>query len=216
MKEHSLLKMTLAEFVGTFILVFLGGAAVASGQPVVVPAFAHGLTVLAMAYAYGHISSTVINPAVTLGLLVTGKIKVDKAIAYIVAQFAGGLLAALVLSAILGTNNVGPTTGSLTATNVWGAAAFEFVLTFILVTTIFQTAVFGKAGNHAGLAIGFVLAACILAGGTYTGASLNPARTLGPALVSGDLSYVLPYMIGLFGGGVVGALVQQYVFGPVE
>jgi len=99
---------------------------------------------------------------------------------------------------------------------VWGAAIFELVMTFFLVSTIYQTAVFGKGGNMAGLAIGLTLAGSILAGGTYTGASLNPARTVGPALVAGDLSYVLPYFVGIFGGGILAGLLHTYVLGDVK
>ncbi|MFO7320470.1 MAG: aquaporin [Chloroflexota bacterium] len=209
-------KPALAEFIGTFALVFIGGAAVASGQPVVVPALAHGLILAALIYAYGHISETHINPAVTAGLLIGGKITFARAIAYWVAQFAGGIVAALVLQIILGTNNVGPTVGSLTESNVWAAAAFEFILVFFLVSTIYQTAIYGKGGNMAAFAIGVTLAAAILAGGTYTGASLNPARTLGPAIVAGDLSYVLPYFIGMFGGGLFAGVLHTYVLGPIK
>nr|PZN55325.1 MAG: hypothetical protein DIU68_08580 [Chloroflexota bacterium] len=209
-------KPALAEFIGTFALVFIGGAAVASGQPVVVPALAHGLILAALIYAYGHISETHINPAVTAGLLIGGKITFARAIAYWVAQFAGGSGAALVLQIILGTNNVGPTVGSLTESNVWAAAAFEFILVFFLVSTIYQTAIYGKGGNMAAFAIGVTLAAAILAGGTYTGASLNPARTLGPAIVAGDLSYVLPYFIGMFGGGLFAGVLHTYVLGPIK
>lgn len=212
----NLAKPTLAEFIGTFALVFIGGAAVASGQPVVVPALAHGLILAALIYVYGHISETHINPAVTAGLMIGGRISLARAIAYFVAQFAGGIAAALVLQAILGSNNVGPTTGSLTATSVWGAAAFEFVLTFFLVSAVYQTAIYGKGGNMAGFAIGVTLTAAILAGGTYTGGSLNPARTLGPALVAGDLSYVLPYFVGMFGGGLFAGILHTYVLGPIK
>jgi glycerol uptake facilitator-like aquaporin len=76
---------------------------------------------------------------------------------------------------------------------------------------VYQAAVYGKAGNLAGVAIGLTLTGSILAGGVLTGASLNPARTLGPALAAGDLSYVLPYFIGIFGGGIVGGLLHSFV-----
>ncbi len=214
--NESLAKPFLAEFIGTFTLVFVGGAAVASGQPVVVPALAHGLILAALIYAYGHICETHINPAVTAGLLVGRQITLQRAVGYWVAQFLGGIVAALVLSGILASNNVGPTVGSLTSGAVWSAAAFEFILTFFLVSTVYQVAVYGKGGNMAGFAIGVTLAASILAGGTFTGASLNPARTLGPALVSGDLSYVLPYFVGIFGGGIAAGLLHTYVFGAIK
>ncbi len=85
-------------------------------------------------------------------------------------------------------------------------------MTFFLVSTVFQAAAFGKAGNLAGVAIGLTLGASILAGGTYTGASLNPARTLGPALIAGHLDYLIPYLIGIFAGGIVAGLVQANLF----
>jgi glycerol uptake facilitator-like aquaporin len=86
-------------------------------------------------------------------------------------------------------------------------------VTFIFVSVIFQAAVFGKGGTLAPIAIGLTLAACIFAAGPFTGASLNPARTLGPALASGNLSYILPYFVGIFGGGALAALVQTYLMG---
>lgn len=207
-------KPALAEFLGTFMLVFVGGAgAVMAGeQGVIVAALAHGLTVVAMAYAYGHISGTHINPAVTAGLLVGGHISLPRAVIYWVAQFAAGLVAAIIVNSLIGSP--GPTTGSLTATNLTGALVFEFFLTFFLVTSVYQAAVYGKAGNLAGLAIGMTLIACILAGGAYTGASLNPARTLGPAIVAGDLSYVLPYFVAIFLGGIAAGALHTFVLKP--
>lgn len=207
------MKAVLAEVIGTFILVFVGGFAVASGQGVVVAALAHGLALLFIIYTYGHISGAHVNPAVTAGLLVGGHIKLDRAVYYWVAQFAGAILAAIVLNLLVtGAAKDGQTVGSLTAGAPWSAALFEAVLTFFLVSSVCQTAVFGKAGNLAGVAIGLTLAASILAGGTYTGASLNPARTLGPALVAGDLSYLVPYLVGIFAGGIVAGLVHSRVF----
>jgi MIP family channel proteins len=207
----------LAELIGTFILVFVGGFAVASGQGVVVAALGHGLILVAIIYMYGHISGAHVNPAVTLGLLVGRKIDVTKAVIYWIAQFAGGIIAAVVLNILVpGAAAAGQTTGSLTAGSPWSAALFEAILTFFLVSTVYQAAVYGKVGNVAGIAIGFTLAGSILAGGTYTGASLNPARTLGPALVAGDLSYAVPYLIGIFAGGIIAGLVQSIVFKPGE
>jgi aquaporin Z len=211
---NKLTRALIAEFLGTFTLVFLGGIAVASGQGVVVAAFAHGFSVIHAAYSYGHLSGAHLNPAVTLGLLIGGKIETVRALLYMLVQFAAGIVAALVAQALVG--DTGQTTGSLTSSNVLLAVVFEVILTFILVSVIFQAAVFGKAGNLAGLAIGLTLVACILAGGTYTGASLNPARTLGPALVGGDLSYLVPYLVGTFGGGALGGLVQTYLVGSKD
>ncbi len=217
---NEIVKPVLAEFVGTFVLVFVGTAAVAStveiGFDVTVPALAHGLVVVALIYVYGHISGTHINPAVTVGLLVGGHINPAKAGAYIVAQFLGGIIAAFLLFALIDgePGNFGQTVGSITDSNIWGAAVFEAILTFFLVSSIYQAAAFGKAGEFAGIAIGFTLVFSILAGGPFTGASLNPARTLGPALVAGNLGYVLPYFIGIFAGGILAGLLQQYVLKP--
>lgn len=211
--DQKTLHAGLAELVGTFVLVFIGAFAVASGQGVAVAALAHGLALLTIIYVYGHISGAHVNPAVTLGLLVGRKVDIQTAVVYWIAQFVGALLAALMLVAILGSNaNLGETTGSLTGDAVWSAALFEAVMTFFLVSAVYQAAAYGKAGDFAGIAIGLTLAASIFAGGTYTGASLNPARTFGPALVAGNLGYLLPYFVGIFGGGVVAGLVHTYVF----
>jgi MIP family channel proteins len=212
--DQATMKAGLAELVGTFILVFIGGFAVASGQGVAVAALAHGFALICIIYTYGSFSGAHVNPAVTLGLLVAGKIDALKAVIYWIVQFVGAILAAFVISLILGSrSNLGETTGALTASSVWMAALFEGILTFLLVSVVFQAAVAGRAGNLAGLAIGLTLAACILAGGTYTGASLNPARTLGPALIAGNTSYLLPYLVGIFAGGAAAGAAHRYGFG---
>jgi aquaporin Z len=207
--DRDTLRAGLVELVGTFTLVFIGGAAVASGQGVAVAALAHGLALVGIIYLYGAHSGAHVNPAVTLALLIGRKIEMVKAVVYWIAQFVGAILAALVVNALIG--DTGETTGSLTASNVWLAAGFEVVMVFLLVSAVYQAAVYGNAGNFAGIAIGFTLAAAILAGGTYTGASLNPARTLGPALIAGHLDYVLPYFVGMFGGAILGGLFHGYV-----
>jgi MIP family channel proteins len=210
--DNKLLRSLIAEFVGTFTLVFVGvgAAAVAGTQGVVVAALGHGLVLVGLIYAYGHISGAHFNPAVTLGLLVGGKIEVTAAGLYMVAQFAGAIVAGFLAVAL--SVEGGQTTGSLTASAVGTAAIFEAVLTFFLVSAIYQAAVYGKAGGLAPVAIGLTLAGCILAGGVYTGASLNPARTVGPALAGGgDLSYVAPYLVGLFAGGALAGLFHSFV-----
>jgi MIP family channel proteins len=214
--DNALMKASLAELIGTFILTFVGGFAVtvAGQQGLVVPALAHGIILVSIAYTYGGISGAHVNPAVTIGLLVGGKIDAMKAGAYIIAQVIGAIIAAVVLNILVPGTNVGVTTGSLTATAPWTAAAFEAILTFFLVSTVYQAAVYGRAGNLAGVAIGFTLAGSIFAGGVYTGASLNPARTLGPALIAGDLSYVIPYLVGIFAGGIIAGLLHAYVLAP--
>lgn len=226
------MKELLAELIGTFTLCFIGIASVivAPQFGIVAPALGHGLVLVGLIFAYGHISGAQFNPAVTVGLLVGGKIDVVKAGAYIVAQFIGGIIAAYAVIALVGgadgasvlgfvgegNFNFGQTTGFLTDENVWRAAAIEGVLVFFLLSAIFQGAVYGKAGNNAALAIGLTLAALIFATGGMTGASVNPARTLGPALVAGDFSYLVPYLVGLFAGGAVAGGVHGYVLTPDE
>lgn len=213
---NPLVRSSIAEFLGTFGLVFVGGfAAINAGSGgVVVAALGHGMVLIGLIFALGHISGAHFNPAVTVAQLVTGKIDAAKAGVYIVAQLIGAVVAALIVSIVLESSAVlGETTGSLTADKVWLAALFEAVLTFLFVSVIFQVAVFGKAGTLAPIAIGFALMGCILAGGPYTGASLNPARTFGPALIAGNLDYVLPYLVGILAGGTLAGLVQQFVIG---
>lgn len=222
---NGLFKPFLAEFLGTFTLVFIGAAAVAvtgvAPFEVTVPALAHGLILVGLIFTYGHISGAHFNPAVTLALLVGGKVDVIKAIAYWIAQFAGAIAAALLLRITLdniplaeGVWGLGETTGPLTSSNVWVAAIIEGLLAFLLVSVIYQAAVYGKAGGLAPLAIGLTLAGLIFATGPFTGASVNPARTFGPALLAGNLDYVLPYFVGLFAGGALGGLVHRFVLNP--
>ena len=200
-------KNLVAEFIGTFALIFIGAGAVAIDiGGLIGAAFAHGFVVVAFIYAYGHISGTHINPAVTLGLLIAGEIKFVAAIGYWIVQFLGGLLGAVLLNAVLpNPSDLGVTILTEGVTPVQGLV-IEIVLTFFLVSTIFSTAVNGKAGDLAGIAIGFVLIACILMGGPLTRAALNPARTLGPAIVSGNYADIWLYFVGPCVGAIFAAL----------
>jgi aquaporin Z len=210
------LKAYLAELLGTFTLTFIGGLAVtvAGDQGLIIPALGHGLILVVIAFVYGGISGAHVNPAITISLLVGNKIKVNDAVIYIVAQVVGALLGAIVINAILPGAGAGQATGSLTASNLTGAGILEFFFTFLLATTVWQTAAHGRAGNLAPIAIGLTLAGCILAGGVYSGASLNPARSLGPAIIGGDLSYIPVYIIAQILGGVAAAAVSAYYLTP--
>ena len=200
-------KNLVAEFIGTFALIFIGAGALAITEANLVGvALAHGLVIVTFAYAYGHISGTHINPAVTLGLLIAGEIEFVAAIGYWIVQFLGGILGAVVLNAVLpNPGDLGVTILAEGVTPVQGLVV-EIVLTFFLVNTIFNTAVSGKAGNFAGLAIGLTLVLCILMGGPLTRASLNPARTLGPAIVSGNYADIWLYFVGPCVGAILAAL----------
>ncbi len=200
-------KNLVVEFIGTFALIFIGAGALAIGSANLVGvALAHGLVIVAFIYAYGHISGTHINPAVTLGLLIAGEIEFVAAIGYWVVQFLGGILGAVLLNILLpDPGDLGVTILAEGVTPVQGLV-IEIVLTFFLVNTIFNTAVSGKAGNFAGLAIGLTLVFAILMGGPLTRASLNPARTLGPAIVSGNYADLWLYFVGPFIGAILAAI----------
>ncbi len=216
------LKAALAEFVGTFTLVFIGAGAgalaAATGIGTLGVALAHGVALMVIVYAWGAASGAHVNPAVTFGLAVAGKIDWIKAVYYWVAQFLGAAVAAYLLAWLIGpssaVNGLGATVGSLTASEPLRTVVVEAVLTFFLVTAVFSSAVAGRNGNAAGLAIGLVLAMDIMMGGSLTGASMNPARTFGPALVTGHLDYFWIYVLGPALGGAAAALLFDQVFLP--
>jgi MIP family channel proteins len=193
------------------VLVGAGAGALGAGGLVGV-ALAHGLILVAIIYTFGHISGAHVNPAVTLGLMVGGKINPVKGAIYMVAQFAGAIVAAIVLTIVLPTGTqLGATTPATGVTSIQ-VLLIEGLLTFFLVSTVYQAAVYEKVGPLAGIAIGFTLAGAILFGGPLTGASLNPARTLGPGLVSGNLPEIVFYLIGIFGGGALAGLLHGFFF----
>lgn len=213
-------KVFVAELIGTFALVFVGSAVGLYDAGLVAIALAHGLTLAVFAYTLGHISGTHINPAVTFGLALNGTLRWGEAAVYWIAQFAGAVLAALVLNTVVGAVNpqafaAAQTRGVLTDQFPYYALAVEAVLTFFLVTTVLQTAVAGKAGPMAGWAIGTALTIAILAGGPLTGASLNPARTFGPAAVAGTARNGMMYLI-YFLGPLLGAAVAVGAYRLLE
>ena len=208
------IKALVAEFIGTFALIFIGaGAAQVSGS-LVAAAFAFGLVVMTFAFSYGSYSGSHINPAVTIGLLAGGQIKLGDAIGYIVVQLLGGIAGASTLFYVLG-DSAGAMGATVPAAGVGIGQAFvlELFLTFLLVNAIYHTAVSGKAGDFAPIVIGFIVTACILAGGPVTGASLNPARSLGPALFSdapNAISSLWIFFVACPLGGVLAALVYKF------
>ena len=203
-------KALMAEFIGAFALIFVGAGAGAVSGSLVAVAFAHGLVVLGFAYAFGDISGTHLNPAVTIGLLVAGKIESAKAIGYIVVQILGAIVAAFALKFTLGSL-AGSLGATVPAENVSAIQALlmETILTFIFFTVIYHTAARGAAGNHAPIAIGLTLVFAIMAGGNVSGASLNPARTIGPALAMGNFSSIWVYLIGPPLGAALAAIVAK-------
>jgi len=211
-------KVFLAEFIGTFALVFIGAGAGVASAGLLGVALAHGFTLAVFVYAYGHISGTHVNPAVTFGLALQGAVKWGEAVYYWIAQFAGAIFAAWLLRTFAGDISGGATVGSLTNTAPILAAGLEAVLTFFLVNTILHTAVGGKGGAFAGWAIGTTLAFAILAGGPLTGASLNPARTFGPAIFAApsfaDVNTYLIYFLGPLIGSTLAVIAYNFFTEP--
>lgn len=217
----------LAELIGTFALVFIGAGAGALGiGGLVGVAFAHGLVVVSFAYSYGHISGTHINPAVTFGVWLAGKIDTRRAAAYWGAQLLGGLLAGFALAAVLGGTETGLGATVLAEGLQVGAATItisplqgvllELVLTFFLVNAVMNAGISGKATPLDGLAIGMTLTLSILMAGPLTGGSLNPARTLGPAVAAGIYDDFWVYWVGPLAGGAVAGLLYKGWFSKAE
>jgi len=210
------LKPALAELIGTFTLTFIGAGAGVFGDKIggiLGVALAHGVALMVIVYAWGAISGAHVTPAVTFGVAIAGKMEWVKAVWYWIAQFAGAAIAAYLLAYLVGASTgLGATTGSVTATDPVKTLVVEAVLTFFLVTAVFGSAVAGRNGNAAGLAIGLVLTMDILMGGALTGASMNPARTFGPALATGDFSYLWMYLAGPLLGGAAAGLLYDRVF----
>jgi len=213
----------VAEFIGTFALIFIGAGAGALGiGGLVGVALAHGLVVVGFAYAYGHISGTHINPAVTASVWAAGKIDPGRAISYIVFQILGGIAGAGMLAWVLGGTETGLGATKLAQGLSVGAATItitpvigfvlEAILTFFLANAVMNAGISGKVTHVAGLAIGLTLTFCILMGGPLTGASLNPARSLGPAVVLGDLSNIWVYLLGPLTGGVIAGLMYRGLY----
>ncbi len=224
--KHSLASQCTAEFVGTFALMFAGGAAiiVSGGDNVVAIALAHGLILGVMISALMHITGGQFNPAVSIALLVMGKQKPALAFAFVASQVGGAVVAAVLLKTFLAgaydVGNVGATLGALStgeSANPMAVLGIEIVATFFLMFVIVGTAVddrgVGKNAAVGGFGIGLTLAACILAIGPATGASLNPARSFGPALVAGAWEMHWVYWIAPIIGAAIAGLVWKHLIG---
>jgi MIP family channel proteins len=210
-----------AEFIGTFALVFVGSGAIMTARMSQSPAglvevaLAHGLILGVMVSALMRISGH-FNPAVTLGLLATRRIEAMMAALYIVAQILGAVAAGYALKAgfpdaIFAATRGG---GQAIALDITGGQAFllEAIATFFLAFVVFGTAVDPKGPRIGGLAVGFVVAADILVIGPLTGASMNPARSFGPAVASGVYEAQLLYWFAPITGAVVASLLYEFLF----
>ena len=213
-------KAYVAEFIGTFALIFVGVGAITAdyisgASGLVGIALAHGLTIAVMVSATAAVSGGHLNPAVTIGALATGKIDGVNAVGYVVSQCLGGIVAAAMLklclpaaaleSVKMGTPALGDGIG------VGMGLLVEIILTFFLVFVIFGTAIDSRAPKVGGLFIGLTVTLDILVGGPITGAAMNPARHLGPALLGGGLQHIWLYWVGPVVGGLIAALVYHHV-----
>lgn len=219
------LKAALAEFISTLMFVFAGeGSGMAfnkltddgSTTPagLVAAALAHGFGLFVAVSVGANISGGHVNPAVTFGALIGGHITLARSVLYWIAQCLGSVVACLLLKFATG----GLTTSAFSLSSgvsVWNALVFEIVMTFGLVYTVYATAVDPKKGNIgiiAPMAIGFIVGANILAGGAFDGASMNPAVSFGPAVVSWTWTNHWVYWLGPLLGSAIAALVYDIFF----
>ena len=218
-ERPDLIRRAAAEGIGVFALVFAGcGAIVAEAEHpgslgTVGIALVFGLTVMAMIYAVGHLSGAHLNPAVTVAFVLTRHFPRAEALAYVGAQAVGALVAATLLAAIWPSQPAALGT-TLPTVGVGSAFAYEVVLSAFLMFVILAVATDTRAvGAAAAIAIGGTVGLDALFGGPITGASMNPARSLGPALVSGELHYLWLYLLAPVVGTCLGALAYQLVRG---
>lgn len=214
----SLVRRSLGEAVGTFFLVLLGPGAImvdevtnhSFGGPVGV-AFATAFGILAVVYALGRASGAHVNPAVTIALWSRRRFRGRDVPAYLVAQCAGAVLAILVLRWIVGP--VASLGASLPAMPAIQSLAVEFLLSFLVMLTIMGVATNDRtgAGGAGGLAIGLVYGACFLVGAPFTGASMNPARSFGPALLGGGWTMHWVYWVGPILGMIAAAWLYDFI-----
>ncbi|WP_010288979.1 MIP family channel protein [Kurthia massiliensis] len=212
----------IAEVIGTFVLVLFGtGTAVLGGGiegvGILGISMAFGLSIVAMAYCIGTVSGCHVNPAVSIAMFVNKRITASELVYYLIGQVIGGILGSLVLFAFLKLSDL-PTTNmgqnSFGNLGAGGALLVEFILTFVFVLVIIV--VTGKKGNAnlAGLVIGFTLVLIHLLGIPLTGTSVNPARSLGPAIFAGGeaLSQLWVFIVAPIVGGILAAIVGKTIF----
>ena len=205
----------VAEFVGTFTLIFIGGGAGAiSGNDIVAVALANGLAIGIMVSNFGHISGGLFNPAITLGFLSTRRITPRLAVVYWIAQFGGAVIAAGILRWLIHKPRFD---GAIPSVHTIGAGrgfVLEAIMTFFLVVAVFATAVDprGAFKSIAGLAIGLTISIDVLFGGPLTGAAMNPARAFGPELIGNFWGSAWIYYVGPALGAVVAAVGYDWLY----
>lgn len=214
-------KKYIAEFIGTFVLVLFacGTAAVvgcdaAHGSGYLLTALAFGLVIVAMAYSIGNVSGCHINPAVSIAMLVSGKMSFREFIGYVISQFLGAIAGAAVLMALVGKDS-GLGANALYDGNIALSILVEVILTFVFVIAILGVTSKKENSTVSGLVIGLSLTLVHILGISFTGTSVNPARSFGPALlVGGDaLKNVWVFIVAPLAGGVLAAVVYQFLDG---
>jgi len=216
------MKKYVAEFIGTFVLVFFGtGIAVVSNGNLVATALAFGLAIIAEAYVIGNISGCHVNPAVSLAMLISGKMKREDFAYYVIAQILGALLGTGILFLILSGTSFGTTSlganafGEISANNISLVAALitEIVLTCVFVYTILGVTSDDKYSSVSGIVIGLTLTFVHLIGIPLTGTSVNPARSLAPAIfLMGDaIKQVWVFIVAPLIGGALAAYLYEYL-----
>jgi len=217
-------QVLLAEFLGTFFLCFAGIAAILSNTPAVGSgaglvgiALAHGLALSIAVNAFGGISGAHHNPAVSTGFLLIGRLPPSRFIPYVIVQLAGATVAAAACRALFPAEAVMQAQLGIPLPAAWASTSVvllaEFIMTFLLMIAIMGTAVDerGKAVKIGGFGVGLTVTFDILAGGFVTGASMNPARSFGPALVQGNWLFHWAYWVAPIAGACVAALLYEKV-----
>lgn len=213
-------RAAVAELVATFALVFIGaGASIASGSGLDLTgvALAHGLVLAAMIASTAHLGGGLVNPAVSIGLWVAGRLTTTRAVVLVGAEVLGAVAAALLLRYLIPETAFASASGGTpvisSSVTAGKAIVIEAVCTFFLVFAVFALAADGRRpGTAAAFAIGSVYAFCIMAFGPFTGAALNPARWLGPALASGSWSDWYVWIVGPVSGAVIAAVLYSALF----
>ena len=204
----------IAEGVGTMLLTLIAcGVAVTSGVNLVATSLAFGLVIVAAAYSIGNVSGCHINPAVSIALTVAGKMEVKECIRYIIAQVIGAFVGSLLLALVLGGFSALGANGLVGNTTIWIALVVEIVLTFIFTATILGVTDKKENGHVTGIVIGLTLVLVHLFGLPFTGTSVNPARSLAPAVLQGGsaLTHVWIFIVAPVIGAFLAGLFYKYV-----
>ncbi|CAF1226263.1 unnamed protein product [Rotaria sp. Silwood1] len=233
-KFIQVIRPLLVELIGTTLFVLIGMFGACSGGGVIASALSFGLALMVFAASFGHISGVHFNPAVTIGVLIAGEMQAVMAILYVVMQLLGGIAAGGLLRLLLATPIYKKCEGGTTlltkyafnetnvkgvveyvndSVRIWQGIIIELIVTFILVTVILMVLLDTKSKTGlAPILVGFTLAASILAVGAYTGGSLNPARSLGPAIFADRWQHHYVYWIGPLVGAIVAGLLYRTVW----